>query len=81
MKEEDLIKAENYLNRFGYKDLIFKKVEYGINSSSWKVSSENQKYFLKFYKNLIMIKEIELVLNQDLRPIKEGGLKIFQIYF
>ena len=46
MKEEDLIKAENYLNRFGYKNLILKKVEYGINSSSWKVYSNRNKFFL-----------------------------------
>ena len=47
--KKDLTKAEKYLNGFGYKNLIFEKVKYGINSSSWKVSSENQKFFLKFY--------------------------------
>ena len=44
-----LSKAEKHLNTFGYKNIIFKKINHGINSSSWKVLSEKKKFFLKFY--------------------------------
>ena len=49
IEKEYIGRLEKELNKFGYKNLIFEKIEYGINSSSWKVLSNNQKYFLKFY--------------------------------
>ena len=78
MKEEDLIKAENYLNRFGYKDLIFKKVEYGINSSSWKVYSNRNKFFLKFYINANNDKRDRIGAESRFTALlKEGGFENF----
>ena len=78
IEKKDLIKAEKHLNSFGYKNLNFKKVEYGINSSSWEVTSENKKFFLKFYKKSNNEKRDRIVSESRFTMLlKEGGFKNF----
>ena len=78
IEKKALTKAEKYLNRFGYKNLIFQKVKYGINSSSWKVSSENQKFFLKFYIKSNNDKRDRIGAESRFTELlKEGGFKNF----
>lgn len=78
IEKKDLIKAEKYLNVFGYKNLNFKKVEYGINSSSWKVTSENKKFFLKFYIKSNNDKRDRIGAESRFTMLlKEGGFKNF----
>lgn len=77
-EEKNLIKAKTYLKSLGYKNLIFKKVEYGINSSSWKVSSGSKKYFLKFYIKSAKDKR-DRIGNESrfTELLKEGGFNNF----
>lgn len=78
IEEKDLNKAEIHLKSFGYKKLIFKKVQYGINSSSWKVTSDNKEFFLKFYKNSINDKRDRIGAESRFTALlKEGGFKNF----
>ena len=74
----DIKKVEKDLNKFGYRNLIFEKIDYGINSTSWKISSKNQKFFLKFYISRKNDKRDRI--GAELRfteLLKEGGFNNF----
>ncbi len=78
IEKKNLSKAEKHLNSFGYKNIIFKKINYGINSSSWKVLSEKKKFFLKFYLNSNNDKRDRIGAElKFIELLEEGGFRNF----
>ena len=83
MKEkEKLKKVELTLSKYGYQKLKFEKINYGVNSSSWKVLSKNKNFFLKLYQS--KNNDTRDRLGNELRFIhllKEGGIENIPIIF
>lgn len=78
IEKKELDKAEKHLNSFGYKNIIFKKINYGINSSSWKVLTKKNKFFLKFYLKANNDKRDRLGTEfKFIELLAEGGLENF----
>ena len=48
---EILKKVQNTFSKHGYSKLSFEKINFGLNSSSWKIISLNKRFFLKYYKS------------------------------